>query len=95
VKTLEAVIGPQQKNRICGLRESMMRERCSWRINLAPERLAECFSRSQDPKPSFDAAGQGNVIALDNIKTVYGKEQLTGAVESLIIIAASTTLSGC
>jgi hypothetical protein len=46
-----------------------------------------------DPKLSFDAAGPESVIALDNIKTVCGKPQLSGAVESLIIIAASTTLS--
>jgi hypothetical protein len=52
VKTLETVVSAQQKNRTYGLGESFMRQRRSARINLAPERLAEWFSHSQDPKPT-------------------------------------------
>jgi len=37
VKTLETVITAQQKNRTCGFGDSLMRERHSVRINLAPE----------------------------------------------------------
>jgi hypothetical protein len=55
VKTLEPVITAQQKNRTCGFGDSLMRERHSVRINLAPERLAEWFSHNQDP---FRKSGQ-------------------------------------
>jgi hypothetical protein len=50
VKTLEAVASTQQEKRTCDPGESFMRERHSVRINLAPERSAGGFSRSQDPK---------------------------------------------
>jgi len=53
VKTLEAVVSAQQKKRTRGLGESFMRERHSIRINLAPERPADWFSHSQDPKQTF------------------------------------------
>jgi hypothetical protein len=46
VKTMEAIVSAQQKNRTYGLGESFMRERHSVRINLAPERPAEWFSHS-------------------------------------------------
>jgi hypothetical protein len=49
VKTLEAFVGAQQKNRTCGLSESFMRGRHPVRIYLLPERPAKRFSRSQDP----------------------------------------------
>jgi hypothetical protein len=50
VKTREAVVSAQQENRTGGLGDSLMREQHSVRINLAPERPAEWFSHSQDPK---------------------------------------------
>jgi hypothetical protein len=49
VKTLEALVGAQQKNRTGGLSESFMRGRHPVRIYLLPERPAKRFSRSQDP----------------------------------------------
>jgi hypothetical protein len=49
VKTLEAFVGAQQKNRTCGLSESFMRGRHRVCIYLLPERPAKRFSRSQDP----------------------------------------------
>ena len=49
VKTLETVVRMEEKNRTCDLGESLMRERHSFRINLAPERPTEWFSHSQDP----------------------------------------------
>src|SRR5436305_12139822 len=50
VKTLEAIVGAQQKNRSHSLDESFMRGRPSLCINLVPERPIEWFSHSQDPK---------------------------------------------
>src|SRR5262249_28580125 len=50
VKTLEAFVGAQQKNRTCGLSESFMRGQHPVRIYLLPERPAKRFSRSQDPE---------------------------------------------
>jgi hypothetical protein len=50
VKTLEAFVGAQQKNRTCGLSESFMRGRHPVRTYLLPERPAKWFSRNQDPK---------------------------------------------
>jgi hypothetical protein len=47
VKTLEAFVGAQQKNRTCGLSESFMRGRRPVRIYLLSERPAKRFSRSQ------------------------------------------------
>src|SRR5215510_7961617 len=55
VKTLEAFVGAQQKNRTCGLSESFMRGRHSVRIYLLPERPAKGFSRSQDPTRTLAA----------------------------------------
>src|SRR5436305_15338628 len=49
VKTLEAIIGAQQKNRSHSLDESFMRGRPSLCTNLVPERPIEWFSHSQDP----------------------------------------------
>src|SRR5262249_38865756 len=49
VKTREAFVGAQQKNRTCGLGKSFMRGRHPVRIYLLPERPAKRFSRSQDP----------------------------------------------
>jgi hypothetical protein len=53
VKTLEAVASAQQKKRTCDPGESLMRERHSIRINLAPERSAGWFSHSQDPNRTY------------------------------------------
>src|SRR5438094_6885746 len=50
VKTLEAIVGAQQKNRSHSLDESFMRGRPSLCTNLVPERPIEWFSHSQDPK---------------------------------------------
>jgi hypothetical protein len=49
VKTLEAIVGGQQKNRDRGLDDSFMRGRHFLRINLVLERPVERFSHSQDP----------------------------------------------
>src|SRR5213080_4604164 len=53
VKTLEAIVGAQQKNRSHSLDESFMRGRPSLCTNLVPERPIEWFSHSQDPKQTF------------------------------------------
>jgi len=53
VKTLEAIVGAQQKNRSHSLDESFMRGRPSLCTNLVPERPIEWFSHSQDPKRSL------------------------------------------
>jgi hypothetical protein len=50
VKTLEAVVAAQQTNRSCEFGDSFMRQRRFVRINLAPKRSAEWFSRSQGPR---------------------------------------------
>src|SRR5262245_61024034 len=52
VKTLEVVVSVQQENRTCGVGDSFMCSRRRSRINLAPERPAQRFSHSQDPKRS-------------------------------------------
>src|SRR5206468_8119348 len=49
VKTLEAIVGAQQKNRSHSLDESFMRGRPSLCTNLVPERPIKWFSHSQDP----------------------------------------------
>src|SRR5947207_8030033 len=51
VKTLEAIVGAQQKNRSHSLDESFMRGRPSLCTNLVPERPIKWFSHSQDPSP--------------------------------------------
>src|SRR5436190_18650161 len=53
VKTLEAIVGAQQRNRSHSLDESFMRGRPSLCTNLVPERPIEWFSHSQDPKRSL------------------------------------------
>src|SRR5207244_2611917 len=55
VKTLEAIVGAQQKNRSHSLDESFMRGRPSLCINLVPERPIEWFSHSQDPTETLAA----------------------------------------
>src|SRR5438034_11516238 len=58
VKTLEAIVGAQQKNRSHGLDESFMRGRPSLCTNLVPERPIEWFSHSQDPSRTSVALGK-------------------------------------
>jgi len=55
VKTLEAIVGAQQKNRSHSLDESFMRGRPSLCTNLVPERPIEWFSHSQDPTETWAA----------------------------------------
>ena len=49
VKTLEAGVSTQKRNRTCSLGESFMRGWLALRINLAPAWPAEWFSHNQDP----------------------------------------------
>ena len=49
VKTLQAVVNAQHKNRACSLGESFMHHQRFARINVALERAAKWFSHSQDP----------------------------------------------
>ena len=58
VKTLEAIVGAQQKNRSHSLDESFMRGRPSLCTNLVPERPIEWFSHSQDPERNSDHANK-------------------------------------
>jgi len=77
VKTRTTVIEAQQKSLAYRLGESFMRERHSRRINLAPEYLAECFSRSQDPKQTSilrDINGtSSNFLACPDMGTLLAK----------------------
>ncbi len=57
VKTVGAVVRAQQKNQTCGLSESLVRERHSVRINLAPERPTEWFSHSLGHQRTKDTTG--------------------------------------
>src|SRR5438094_2419576 len=58
VKTLEAIVGAQQKNRCHSLDESFMRGWPSLCTNLVPERPIEWFSHSQDPERNSDHANK-------------------------------------
>src|SRR5438876_5457450 len=53
VKTLEAIVGAQQKNRSHSLDQSFMRGWPFVCTNLVPERPIEWFSHSQDPNRTF------------------------------------------
>jgi hypothetical protein len=73
VKTLEAAVSAQQENRTCGFGESFMRQRRLSRINLAPERPAEWFSHSQDPKPTpLDSGKLKNHISMRGAHMAFG-----------------------
>jgi hypothetical protein len=50
MKTLQAVVGSQQRNQARGDGESFIRERASLRINLALERPAGWFLTQPTPK---------------------------------------------